>query len=86
MDKPDDYSHDTVLELMEQYPGTEGDDSLTKPINIIVVMNESFADLTIFDELEVSQDPTPFLHSLEENTIQAGCTPPSRERYRQRGV
>lgn len=32
-------------------------------------MNESFSDLTIFDNLEVSQDPTPFLHSLSENTI-----------------
>lgn len=70
VDKPDDYNHDTVLELMDQYPGTQGDDSVTQPTNIIVVMNESFADLTIFDKLEVSQDPTPFLHSLEENTIQ----------------
>lgn len=69
VDKPEDYSHEIVLKLMEEYPGVEGDPDMTKPINIIVVMNESFSDLTIFDKLEVSQDPTPFLHSLSENTI-----------------
>jgi phosphoglycerol transferase MdoB-like AlkP superfamily enzyme len=31
-------------------------------------MNEAFSDLTIFDRLNV-KDPTPFLHSMEENTI-----------------
>lgn len=69
VDKPKDYSHDKVLELMEEYPGVEGDSSVTQPTNVIVVMNESFSDLTIFDKLEVSQDPTPFLHSLSENTV-----------------
>ena len=69
VDKPEDYSHDRVLELMEEYPGVEGDDSVTQPTNILVIMNESFADLTIFEDLEASQDPTPFLHSLAENTV-----------------
>lgn len=69
VDKPDDYSHDLVLKLMDEYPSVEGDPDRTEPINIIVVMNESFSDLTIFDKLEVSQDPTPFLHSLSENTM-----------------
>lgn len=69
VDKPDDYSHDLVLKLMDEYPGVEADPDRTEPINIIVVMNESFSDLTNFDKLEVSQDPTPFLHSLSENTI-----------------
>lgn len=69
VDKPDDYSHDLVLKLMDECPSVEGDPDRTEPINIIVVMNESFSDLTIFDKLEVSQDPMPFLHSLSENTI-----------------
>lgn len=69
VDKPDDYSHELVLKLMDEYPGVEADPDRTEPINVIVVMNESFSDLTIFDNLEVSQDPTPFLHSLSENTI-----------------
>ena len=68
VERPEGYSKDTVLELMEQYPGTAGD-SEQKPVNIVVIMNESFGDLTIFENLNASQDPTPFLHSLEENTV-----------------
>lgn len=68
VDKPEGYSKDTVLELMEQYPGVPADPD-KKPVNIVVVMNESYGDLTIFDNLNASEDPTPFLHSLEENTI-----------------
>jgi len=69
VDKPEGYSKETVLELMERYPGVPADPD-KKPVNIIVIMNESFGDLTIFDDLNASEDPTPFLHSLEEDTIQ----------------
>ena len=68
VEKPADYSHDKVLELMEQYPALEGDPD-RQPTNLIVIMNESFADFTVFDDFEASEDPTPFLHSLEENTV-----------------
>lgn len=69
VERPDDYSRQRVLELAEQYPAVEGDDTATRPTNLIVIMNESFGDLTIFDSLEVSEDPTPFLHSMQENTV-----------------
>ena len=68
VEEPKDYSEKTVLELMEEYPGLEGDPS-KQPTNLIVIMNESFGDFSVFDRFESSQDPTPFLHSLEENTI-----------------
>ena len=68
VEKPADYSHDKVLELMEQYPALEGDPD-QQPVNLIVIMNESFADFAVFDDFEASEDPTPFLHSLEENTV-----------------
>ena len=68
VDKPAHYSQSAVLQLMEEYPGVPADPD-RKPVNIVVIMNESFGDLTIFDRLNVSEDPTPFLHSLEENTI-----------------
>lgn len=68
VDKPEDYSEKRVMELMEAYPGTPGEPD-RQPVNIVVIMNESFGDLTIFDELNPSEDPTPFLHSLEENTM-----------------
>ena len=68
VEKPADYSRDQVLELMAQYPALEGDPD-RQPVNLIVIMNESFADFTLFDSFESSEDPTPFLHSLEENTV-----------------
>ena len=68
VDKPADYSKELVLDLIEQYPGIPADPE-KKPVNIVVIMNESFGDLTIFNNLNPSEDPTPFLHSLEENTI-----------------
>lgn len=68
VEEPEDYSEETVLELMEEYPGLEGDPS-KQPTNLIVIMNESFGDFSIFDRFESSEDPTPFLHSMEENTI-----------------
>ncbi len=68
IEKPAGYSKDVVLELMEEYPALRREDR-QRPVNIVVVMNESFGDLTIFDGLNASEDPTPFLHSLEENTV-----------------
>lgn len=69
VEKPDDYSKEAVMELMEEYPATEGDDSVTKPVNLIVIMDESFADYTVFDTFESAEDPTPFIHSLKDNTV-----------------
>lgn len=37
--------------------------------NIIVIMNESFADLGVLGEIGVEQDILPVWHSLKENTI-----------------
>ena len=68
VEEPEDYSEELVLQLMEQYPALPGAQE-GRPINILVVMNESFADFSVFDTFEPSEDPTPFLHSLEENTI-----------------
>jgi phosphoglycerol transferase MdoB-like AlkP superfamily enzyme len=45
------------------------DETGTQPTNIICIMDESFADMAIFDTLELSGDTIPFYHSLKENTI-----------------
>lgn len=44
-------------------------DETVTPTNIICIMDESFADMSVFDRLDVSGDTMPFLHSLQENTI-----------------
>ena len=69
VDRPEGYSKEAVLELMEEYPAQEGDPA-RQPANIIIVMNESFGDFSVFDSFEPSEDPLPFLHAMEENTIQ----------------
>ena len=69
VDRPEGYSKQAVLDLMGAYPG-RAEDPERQPVNLVVIMNESFGDLTIFDSFQPSSDPTPFLHSLEENTIQ----------------
>ncbi len=37
--------------------------------NILVIMNESFADLSAVGEITLSKDPMPFFHKLKTNTI-----------------
>ena len=41
----------------------------TRPVNLIVIMNESFSDLPDAMDLETNRDPLPFFHSLTEDTI-----------------
>ena len=43
----------------------EGDKDLT----IIVIMSESFADLSVIGDIETNVVLTPFLDSLSENTM-----------------
>lgn len=71
VERPKGYSKQAVLDLMEQYPAVEGDSALTRPVNIIAIMNESLADFSIFDRFESETDPLPFLHGLKDkdNTI-----------------
>ncbi len=76
VEKPKGYSQRALTELMTRFPAVEGDEQAVRPTNLIVVMNEAFADLTIYDGLEVSEDPTPFLHSMEENTVRGWLIPP----------
>ena len=76
VEKPEGYSRDAALALMEEYPSSPADESVTRPTNVIVIMNEAFSDLTIFDTLDISEAPTPFLHSMRKNTIKGLMYPP----------
>jgi hypothetical protein len=66
--KPTDYHAETCQAEMETVTATTGSGDTT-PVNIIVVMDESFSDLSVDGALETTADPMPFLHSLTENTI-----------------
>ncbi|WP_289026671.1 LTA synthase family protein [uncultured Flavonifractor sp.] len=76
--EPEEYEREHVLELAERYPGAAGDAS-RQPENLIVVMNESFADFSIYEQFQADEDPLPFLHSLQgrPNTITGTMYSPS---------
>lgn len=40
-----------------------------QPVNIVCIMDESFADMAIFDAMEMNEDSIPFYHNLKKNTI-----------------
>ena len=69
--EPDGYSKEAVKELEDQYSkeaDTNTGETEKKP-TIIVVMSESYADLSVVGNFSTNIDLTPFYDSLEENTI-----------------
>lgn len=69
--QPDGYSKEAVKELEDQYSketDTATGETEKKP-TIIVVMSESYADLSVVGNFSTNIDLTPFYDSLEENTI-----------------
>lgn len=69
---PEGYSLSQIQELEEIYGETKEtilEIGLDKKPTIIVVMNESFADLSILGEMETNAPLMPFFDSLEENTV-----------------
>lgn len=66
--EPEGYSTEAVAALEQEYGETKQSSSEEDP-TIIVVMNESFSDLSVIGDLETSEPLTPFLDSLTENTI-----------------
>ena len=71
VEEPEGYSQETLAAIAretEEGP-TGGAAGAETPVNIIVVMNESFSDLAEVFDLETNTDPLSFFHSLTENTI-----------------
>ena len=67
VNEPENYSKEAVLNIIENTEPVTSDNN-PQPVHIIAIMNESFADFSEYD-VPYSADPTPFLHSLSENTI-----------------
>ncbi|WP_022762298.1 LTA synthase family protein [Butyrivibrio sp. AD3002] len=69
IDKPDGYSIDELKDRCSAYESDSiSDDGYVRP-NVIVVMDEAFADLQELGELNTDIPVMPFYDSLEENTI-----------------
>lgn len=70
VEKPEGYSEDMIAQLEDRYPSEQADTEQKSLPNIIVIMNESYADLRIFGkELHTNQPISPFIESLQENTV-----------------
>lgn len=69
--EPENYSAEQIAQLAEQYSasdGATGDETAQTP-HIIVIMDESFADLSVVGDFSTNTEVTPFISSLTENTI-----------------
>lgn len=69
-EKPELYSDELIADVQEKTISQHADDEYDGeiPDNIIVVMNESFADLSIYPKLVTDVDPMPYVNSMKENT------------------
>lgn len=70
---PEGYSAEEVRKVLQEASGNSG--SLTEEErdalpHIILVMNESLADLRVLADLDLNEENMGFMKSLEENTVQ----------------
>lgn len=61
---PDGYTTEAAEKILDRY---QGDDALSENPNIIIVMNESFADLSSVENMIPMEEYMPFYCSLEKN-------------------
>ena len=68
---PEDYSVEKTEQIAEDVDtgDSNADGGKTKPVNIIAIMNEAWADYSLLGDLQTNEDPMPYYHSMEENTI-----------------
>lgn len=69
---PEHYSLETIETLEQEYSVVEKNPlglEMEKKPTIIVVMNESFADLSVIGDMQTNEPLTPFMDALTENTV-----------------
>ena len=68
--KPENYSTESVAKLYEQYAGTPQEAESQEDLpHIIVIMDESFSDFNCLGHISTNTEVMPFVHSLKENTV-----------------
>ncbi len=66
IEAPEGYSPEAAEGLLAEYAQPNTTDELP---HIIMIMNESFADLRVWGDMQLSTDCLPFYNSLTENTV-----------------
>ena len=76
VEKPEGYSPAKVEEILSRYQKASTTNSVlashagsAKSPNLIMIMNESFSDLSVLGRFETDQAYLPFFNSLKKNTI-----------------
>lgn len=68
-EKPEGYTPEAAEEAAQDIQYTSHASSDTVPENLIVIMNESLADMRVIGDFETNEEFFPFISSLEENTV-----------------
>ena len=67
--RPEGYGAARIRTLEQRYEASEAEPLPDKLPHVIVVMNESLADFRVFGEMTTDEPVTPFMDSLQENTV-----------------
>lgn len=70
--EPEGYSKEAIADLEAQYNETSAnttEETKNEKPTVIVIMSESYADLSVVGDYTTNQDVTPFYDSLTENTL-----------------
>ena len=68
--QPEGYSVDKVNKIADKYEVTQGSNkTLKQKPNVVVIMNETFADLNVVNKIKTNKEVMPFINSLKDNTI-----------------
>ena len=78
-EKPSNYSVEAAQDIAAKYEESFANEETKKKgrlktkngekPNVIAIMNEAFADLSVVGDFTVNQDYMPFIHNLNKNTI-----------------
>ncbi len=68
---PEGYSVERVEDILQEaVQASEDTAAIEEELpHVILIMNESLADLQVLGDLGLNQDNMPFLHSMQENTV-----------------
>lgn len=65
---PDDYTSEKMTQLKTVYAASDNDQK-TVPTNVVVVMNEAFADFDIVGDTDMTDSPLKNWHGLKDNCV-----------------
>lgn len=70
IEKPKGYSVQKVRDAVEGPEPSAEQKTVQTPDNVIVIMNESFADLSVLGDVQTSEPMFPYIKSMAEDTMQ----------------